>query len=606
MRVRVKGMEFQRPEEDKFDPIGMAAAHFAPRNTDSLEQWTLDNLGQYLTPQQKLINDSIVHHRYTAVPSAHAQGKSRFSAVKTGHFIDSHAVGSAFVVTTAPTSAQVETVLWRELGRVHAKADLRGRLTRSGFPQWHIGDELVAFGRRPTEIAAFQGIHERFILIVLEEADGIPEALWVAADTLASSGQARVLAIGNPDSSDSHFAKVIKPGSGWNVVRCDGLRSPNFTKAAVSAYPDLRQYMIDNGIPPSDGSVKTYPPSVRAEWRDVLLNPEWVHERMQRWGVTRFLDEDGTPRWRESALWMSKVRGVSPTEGSEGLIPLSWVEAAIRRWYEWQAAGSPVQPGRTIFGCDVADSGKDETVMSIRRGMVIEELLRIGQQDTATTANRLIGRMAKQHESTACVDAVGVGVGVVNAIRARKYPVIAFNGALRGIGTDATGEFTFANQRSEAYWHLREMLDPVNGPRTLCLPDIEDLKTDLTVPTWKVDTGAVIKVEPKDSVVKRLGRSPDCGDCVVMTVWPDSAPLSAFRIHEYSKPNFEDDDWAPDPHPQLADGLELRRRRISELGEMAVRRKDARHVFDYSGDSIFTDDNTPDPENLVSIGSEVW
>jgi len=574
------------------DPIALAAAHFAPRNTDSLESWCRENLGQFLTPQQRMINQSVVNNRYTAVPSAHAQGKSRFSAIKTGHFIDSHAVGSAFVVTTAPTSAQVESVLWRELQRVHAVAGLRGRLTRAGYPQWHIGDALVAFGRRPTEVASFQGIHERFILIVLEEADGIPEPLWIAADTLASSGRAHVLAIGNPDASDSYFANVIRPGSGWNVVRCDGLRSPNFTKAAVSEFPELKQYMIDNAIPPSDASVKEYPPQVRAEWKDALLNPTWVHERMQRWGVRRYVDEEGQAHWTESALWMSKVRGVAPEEGSEGLIPLSWVEAAFRRWDEWEAAGKPKIPGRTIFGCDVADSGKDETVMSRRTGHVIHYLDRTGQQDTETTGARLVGKMEITANCMSVVDSIGVGVGVVNYIRARHYPVTPFTGSGSAEGMrDQSNEFTFNNRRSAAYWHLRELLDPINGPGKLCLPRDESLLADLTVPKWKVKTGAVIEIEPKDSVVKRLKRSPDCGDCVVMTMWPDSSVRMAHQIHDYSKAKDGLEEWAPSPTPP-EEYATRRRQRLSELGDRAKlsQAHSRRNVFEYAeAQSTFSD-----------------
>jgi hypothetical protein len=471
--------------------------------------------------------------------------------MKVGHFIDSHPVGSAFVVTTAPTSAQVESVLWRELQRVHTLAKLRGRLTRAGYPQWRIGDELVAFGRRPTEVASFQGIHERFILIVLEEADGIPEALWIAADTLASSGNAHVLAIGNPDGADTHFAKICRPDSGWNVLHIDGLTTPNFTKKAVESvqldgkpFPDLARYMKDHGIPYADDSVAYVPQQIRAEWREVLLNPVWVAERMQRWGIRRFTDEDGTVRWRESALWHSKVRGRAPEEGSEGLIPLSWVEAAIRRWRDWEAAGSPKMPGRVIYGCDVADSGVDETVMPIRRGPVIETLNRIGVQDTATTATRLEGRLRTVANSIACVDSCGIGVGVYNRLRELRLPVIPFNGASSADGMrDRTGEFTFANKRSAAYWQLRELLDPVNGPNTLCLPPDDDLITDLTVPTWKVKTGAVIAVEPKEHVVKRLRRSPDCGDAVVMTMWPDSSVVAQRRIIETSPSADALDEW---------------------------------------------------------------
>lgn len=570
------------------DPLLLAAGMFQPRTTDSFEQWALDRLGQYLTPIQRQINDSIVQHRYTAVPSAHAMGKSRYSAMKTGHFIDSHTIGSAFVVTTAPTSAQVESVLWRELLRVHVAADLRGRITRSGFPQWHIGDELVAFGRRPTEVASFQGIHERFILIILEEADGIPEPLWIAADTLASSGRAHVLAIGNPDSADSYFAKILRPGSGWNVVRADGLRGPNFTKLGVAPFPELKQYMIDNAIPYSDASIADVPAVVKAEWRDVLLNPQWVWERMTRWGLERNVDpETGEVRWRESALWLSKVRGRPPEEGSEGLIPLSWIEAAIRRWKDWEAAGCVRQPGRVIFGCDVADSGNDETVMTTRAGPVVETLVRIGQQDTETTGARLVGRMYDVAHSTACVDAVGVGVGVVNYIRARRHPVIAFNGAAKSYGRDATGEFTFANQRSEAYWHLRELLDPINGPNEIALPPIDDLITDLTIPRWKVRTGGVIEIEPKKNVVKRLRRSPDCGDAVVMTFWPSSSSAAKRQIHSYSTGG-EIDDWAPDPeHERRTEGV--RQQRVRELGER-VKHTRNRRIFSQAGASSWDGD----------------
>ena len=48
--------------------------------------------------------------------------------------------------------------------------------------EWKIGNELVGFGRKPadTDEHGFQGIHAPFVLIVLDEACGIPEQLWIA------------------------------------------------------------------------------------------------------------------------------------------------------------------------------------------------------------------------------------------------------------------------------------------------------------------------------------------------------------------------------------------------------------------------------------------
>lgn len=579
------------------DPLVLAAEMFRPRSTDSFEKWSRERLGSWLNPAQVMINESIIRNRYTAVPSCHSAGKSYFSALKVGHFIDSHTLGSAFAVTTAPTSAQIESVLWRELHRVHAKADLRGRLTRSGYPQWRIGDELIAYGRRPTEIASFQGIHARFVLIILDEADGIPEQLWIAADTLASSGHVRVLAIGNPDSAESHFARVCRPGSGWNVVRIDGLRTPNFTRQGVTPYPELKQYMRDNDIPFADKGIEHVPQNIRSEWKDVLLSPEWVYERMQRWGVTRSIEDtpDGKTkvRWTEPALWLSKVRGRSPTEGSEGIIPLAWVELAIARWLEWDAAGQPALQGRMIFGADIADSGKDETVISRRRGYCIVDFTKTPHQDTDTTAKRLAARLRMNTGSTSCIDGMGIGAGVVNQLRGMHVPVIAFIGAAKAEGlTDITGEFTFANVRTAAYWRLRELLDPANSTVEVMLPNDEDMKSDLTVPTWSVKTGAVIAMEPKDALTKRLRRSPDTGDCTAISFWPNAIGSQKINIHSYAEIGVAqgDGEWAPDPTNEVLDDIyavSARHRREQQMPTRTQReqqRRDQRrrHVFSYN------------------------
>lgn len=596
----MKEMPVEPKRRDRFnanaDPLMLAAEMFRPRSTDSLQQWAQDKLGTWLNPAQVLINDSIIHHRYTAVPSSHAQGKSFFSAVKVGHFIDSHTIGSAFAVTTAPTSAQIEAVLWRELHRVHAKADLRGRLTRSGYPQWRVGDELIAYGRRPTEIAAFQGIHARFILLIVDEADGVSEQLFTAVDTLASSGIVRVLAIGNPDSADSYFSRICRPGSGWNVVRLDGLRSPNFTRQGVAPYPELKQYMLDNGVPFADSAVKHVPSEVRALWRDVLLTPQWVYERMSRWGVTRHEEDqpDGSfkVRWTEPALWLSKVRGRSPTEGSEGIIPLSWVELAIRRWEEWDSDGRPALEGRYIFGGDIADSGKDETVISRRRGYCIIDFIRTPMQDTDTTAKRLARRLRANAESIACIDGNGIGAGVVNQLRGMRLPVISFIGMAKAEGIyDITGEFTFANVRTAAYWKLRELLDPANSNVKVMLPNDEEMKIDLTVPTWNVKAGAVIAMETKESVQKRLRRSPDVGDCTAISFWPSIGGSQKINLHQYAQIGIGESEWADEPEPALLDDIyavSARHRRelnapLRAEREQTRRSQRSRHVFSYIG-----------------------
>jgi len=49
----------------------------------------------------------------------------------------------------------------------------------------------------------------------------------------------------------------------------------------------------------------------------------------------------------------------------------------------------------------------------------------------------------------------------------------------------------------------------------IALPPDPELVSDLCAPRWKL-TARGIQVESKDEIIKRLGRSPDCGDAVVM------------------------------------------------------------------------------------------
>jgi len=454
------------------------------------------------------------------VPSAHDLGKSFLAAAVACQWIEEHELGEAFVVSTAPTAPQVSAVLWREIERLHRDKGLIGQINMGRIPEWKIGKELVGYGRKPSDYdeTGFQGIHCRFPLILVDEAAGIPDQLWTAVDALATNENARVLAIGNPDDSGSRFAAMCFPGSGWNVVRLDGLTSPNFSEAEVrhvSNIPhrtgDLAGYMEDNNIPFSKEKVPY-------DLAQLLLSPLWVAERMLTWGVHQ--DSDGV--WQTSPLWDSRVRATFPSESIDtGVIPLPWVQAAVERWHLFKDSGMPVEElvGSRVYAADIARYGEDETAISERIGRTVLKVERVGHQDTQTTALRLARRMANSGSTFAVVDVIGIGAGVVDRLREEGHEVLAYNSAAKTSMSDSSGEFTFPNVRSAAWWNLRQMLDPSDPATDLALPDDEYLIADLTAPRWKVGAGAKIYVEPKDDTKKRLRRSPDTGDAVVMSLW---------------------------------------------------------------------------------------
>jgi hypothetical protein len=95
-------------------------------------------------------------------------------------------------------------------------------------------------------------------------------------------------------------------------------------------------------------------------------------------------------------------------------------------------------------------------------------------------------------------------------------PLIGFNVANASIGRTREGALKFANKRAEAWWRVREELDPnQEGGSTIGLPPDAELRANLAAPTFQVRTNGIL-IESKDELRKRLGRSPGRGDAVVM------------------------------------------------------------------------------------------
>lgn len=558
--------------------------------------WTTDPTGwiekhgENVWSQQRKILESVRDHRYTAVHSAHDLGKSFIASRIIAWWISTHPIGEAFVVSTAPTAAQVSAIMWREVGKFHSKAQLDGRVLTAGYPQWKVGNELIGYGRKPAdyEQSAFQGIHARYVLVVIDEACGVNANLFNAVDALATNEFARVVAIGNPDDPGSHFAKVCSPDQGWNVIHLDALRSPNFTKAEVIGhrsagfgyanprYPLVRALMEAEGIPYSQEHIPEY-------MRPMLVHPNWVEERLMRWcGIkpqaARLMDFDALKahvqsRAAGSALFTSKVRGLFPTSASEGIVPLGWVQLAINRWHDLMddprdsraLSLRAHKPGPFTLGIDVARSGDDETVFTHRYGSFV------ARQDVAhitDTMEIVTQASAHLHEpgSLAVIDVIGIGSGVYDRLRQMKAQgliagtPIPFNAAGQDHRQDKLGQFRFRNNRAAAWWHFRELLDPAFGS-VVALPDDDLLVEELTSVKFDHFVGGIMRVESKDDIKKRLGRSTDRADSLIQAFWVEgmSAKLdfnewsdkggSVIRYEGYDP--FTDTDLAASPgfHP---------------------------------------------------------
>jgi hypothetical protein len=443
-------------------------------------KWLFDRFG-FIWSKQVEIANSVRDHRHTAVQSCHGPGKSWLGGALCGWWIDSHPPGEAFAVTTAPTQPQVEAILWREIGKMHRKLGLPGRVTSGNQPQWKLDDgELVAFGRKPADYidaeqakAAFQGIHARYVLIVLDEAAGIPIWLWDAVESLVTNEYARVLAIGNPDDPASQFAKVCAPGSGWNVISIDVFETPNFTGEEI---PD--------------------------DLVDLMPSPIWVEERRRRWG-------EGSP------MWESRVRGRFPKTATDTLISPDLILQAQMRDLSHTALGS----GR--YGVDVARSGNDESTIYRKRGGVFRrEFAMVGIGDTMTLSGEVHNRL-RATQWPAAIDVIGVGAGVYDRCKEMGLDVVDFNAA-----EQATDSVKFLNKRAEQFWLLRELF--IDGAVDLD-PEDEELAAQLGAIKWKINSAGRIQIESKEDMKKRGLPSPDRADGLMMSTYIPPPNTSSWR-----------------------------------------------------------------------------
>lgn len=549
------------------DPWELLAQSFEAR-TDYTEQpvlWVHERAKEDTWSKQDEILNALVTERMVAVPSCHGVGKSHIASRAAAWWVDTFGADpdEVFLVTTAPTAAQVAVVLWRYVNQLHRKAELRGKINRSPYPQWILAGEVVGYGRKPAdyEESAFQGIHATKTLIIVDEACGILPALWDQLSSLASNLGARILAIGNPTDASSFFHKVCQPSSDWHTIQIDALRTPNMNEEATQDYPLTRLLMEAEGIPFSTEPINE---AMAAK----LTSPLYVEERIRAYaGFTKTdhltddreeLKRELVKRTNNSPMFLARVRGVFPTDASTGVIPLGWVQLAVNRWNAWVDAGKPETPGRRVVGVDVAYMGEDETVIAVRQGDVIQRLSAYSKQDTVETAD-CVAPWLDWPQALAVVDINGVGAGVHDTlVRRRREGLvqgqsIPFNASSRSQRKDLIGEYTFRNDRAASWWRMRELLDPSRGAR-LAIPDDEMLIEELTATKYKVLTGGVVVVEEKDEIRKRLRRSTDRADAAIQSCWVEGVAVDntltsevlldskdgIFRYEGYTPMSYED------------------------------------------------------------------
>jgi len=452
----------RRKEPDQTSPF----AHYIDNPVGFIQ----DTSGEFLWSKQREIAEAVRDHTRVAVKSCHSAGKSYTTARIGGWFLSVHKPGDAFLVTTAPTFTQVKSILWREINRFHRLGKLPGYTNQT---EWHLNGELVGLGRKPddTSPTAFQGLHARYLLALIDEACGVNSAMVTAIETLVSNDDGKILAIGNPDDPNTEFGRMCQTiGSEWHVITVSAFDTPNFTGEDV---PD--------------------------DIKSRLIGKSWVETRKKKWG-------------EDSALYKSKVLGEFPDVSDDTLIPLNWITAAVATSLE------PEEGDPNELGVDCARYGRNESVIYHRHGPRFRLHDTSRKRDLMTLTGMIVKAVVDTGATVVKIDDAGLGGGVTDRLQEIKrekrdnplrrctiVPVnVSWSATERVVerigGTEIQAKQRFYRLKSEICWQLRDLFQ--SGQ--IDLDDDEDTQLQTSQIKYWLNSKGLICIESKDELEERL------------------------------------------------------------------------------------------------------
>ena len=339
--------------------------------------------------------------RKMSVRSGHGTGKSTTSSWAMLWYVLLRFPNK--VVVTAPTSGQLFDALFAELKRwinelppqlqvlLTVKSD---RVELSAAPAEAFISARTSRAETPEALA---GVHSQNVLLVVDEASGVPEKVFEAAAGSMSGHSATTILLSNPTrSSGTFFESQTRLADTWWTRRWSCVESP-------------------------------------------LVSEEFVDEMRARYG-------------EDSNAFRIRVLGEFPMADDDTIIPFHLADSAIKRDIEVTPDTKP------IWGLDVARFGADKTALCKRYGNVVTEITSWQGLDLMQTVGRVMaeyeGLSPSMRPSEILVDSIGVGGGVVDRLRELGAPVRGIN-----VGESPAMGNTYMNLRAELWFKTKGWLE---------------------------------------------------------------------------------------------------------------------------------------------------
>ena len=430
-------------------------------------------------------------------------GKDALASILSTHFITNFAKSKVRV--TAPAGPQIDSVLWPELHKwIHASELLKQTLQHQatkifmkefGSAEWFIEKRTIQKNSNPAEQAeVLGGFHERYTLIVADEASGVPDATLAASEGAQGGHCNLIVMIFNPTQRSGYaYDSQHKDRKHWVCLHWD-----------------------------AEECAAERPPFAP----DLALQ----HARTaEKYG-------------KDSNYYRVRVKGLPPIEAGDCLLSWELVNAAVEREIE------PTNDDPLCLGIDVARGGDDKTVIVPLLGHIIDVYPERHIRDVipqctdadgpavAQWAVREVQRRLAEWDRrcSIAVDIIGVGSSVYDHLKRFS----GYGNQVLGVNfaeLPAYEPTKFHRMRDEVLWGLKEEFES----RINRIPKDDELIGELTTIKWDEPSGK-IKIEGKKELRKRGLDSPNKLDGYALALYARKVlgtpgPAGQFRFRSRSQ-----------------------------------------------------------------------
>lgn len=411
-------------------------------------------------------------HDRLSIRAGHGVGKTTFGAWLILWFMFTRPRFK--IPITANSQDQLRDIVWPEI-RKQAQflpAELKDqlvidaeRIRRASAPDSAFAVARTASKDNPE---ALQGFHEDNLFFWIEEASGIPDIVFEIGLGALSTPGAKLLMLGNPTRTSGYF---------------------------YDSHTSLRAKFWTRRVNSEDV------PNARGHIEDI---------------VTKY--------GKESNAYRVRVLGEFPNAEDDAVIPLTLVEAAVKRDVVHLKNFAPV------WGVDVAWMGDDRSALAKRQ---CNRLLEPVKFKRGHDPMQVAGWIKNEYDETPydeqpgeiLVDIIGIGAGVVARLRELGLPVRGIN-----VGEAASGSERYMRLRDELWWKGREWFEA----KDCSIPDDPELIGELVAPHYEFTSSGKIKVDSKDEMKKQGQRSPDLADAFLLTLaggYHKAAAVDKYRAY---------------------------------------------------------------------------